>query len=76
MISAMVVMLDEGGDRRFKFALPVVIFQQDGVLEGLVPARDLALRLGMVGGLAHVIHVVLFEVFGEIPRDVIGTVTV
>ena len=45
----MVVMLDEGGDRRLELALQVVVFQQDAVFEGLVPALDLALRLGMVG---------------------------
>ncbi len=42
------------------------------VLECLVPALDLALRLGAIGGRAHMIHTVLFEVFDEIPRDAAG----
>lgn len=33
------------------------------VLEGLVPALDLTLGLGLVGSPAHVIHAVLLEVF-------------
>lgn len=74
VISAMVVVLDKGGDGRLEFALQIVIFEQDAVLEWLVPALDLALRLGMVGSPAHMIHAVLFEVFGEIPRDVTGAV--
>ena len=50
VISAMVVMLDEGIDGRLKFTLQIIVFEQDAVLEGLVPALDLALRLGVVGG--------------------------
>ncbi len=65
VISVMVVVLDEGSDRRLELALQVVIFEQDAVLEGLVPAFDLALRLGMVGSPAHMIHTVLLEVAPE-----------
>lgn len=32
MISAVIVLLDKGGYRRFEFALQVVIFEQDAVL--------------------------------------------
>ena len=72
VIPAMIVMLDEGGDGRLKLTFQIVVFEQDAVLEGLVPALDLALRLGMVGSPAHVIHSVLMDVFGEIPRDETG----
>ena len=67
VISPMVVMLDEGGNGRFKFTLHVIVFQQDAVLEGLVPALDLTLRLRMVGRASHVIYTVLLEVFGKAP---------
>ena len=49
MIAVVVVMLDKGRDGRLKLALQIVIFQQNAVLEGLVPALDLALCLGMIG---------------------------
>ena len=48
VIAVVVVMLDKGGDGCLKLALQVIVFQQNAVLEGLVPAFDLALRLGMV----------------------------
>ena len=74
VISAMVVMLDEGVDGRLKFTLQIIVFEQDAVLEDLVTALGLALRLGVVGSPAHMIHTVLLEVFGEIACDVTGTV--
>ena len=74
VISAMVVLLDKGSDGRLKFTLQIVVFEQDEVLEGLVPALDFALCLRVVGRASHMIHAVLLEVFGEIPRDVTGSV--
>ena len=62
--------VDEGGYRRFEFALQGVIFEGHAFLLGLVPVLELALRLGMVGGSAHVSHAVLLEISGEIARDV------
>ena len=41
----MVVMFDERFDLGFKVAGQEVVFQQDAVFEGLVPAFDLSLRL-------------------------------
>ena len=43
----MVVVLDEGFDLGFEIAGQEVVFEQDAVLEGLVPALDLALGLRM-----------------------------
>ena len=70
----MVVMLDEGDDRRFKIALQVVIFEQDAVLEDLVPALDLAVRLGVIGRTADMIHSMFAEVFGKVIGDITGAV--
>jgi hypothetical protein len=47
MVATVVVVVDEGGDGGLKFALEVVVFEQDAVLQGLVPALDFALGLGM-----------------------------
>lgn len=46
MVALMVVMLDEGADLGLEVSGQEVVFQQDAVLEGLVPALDLALGLG------------------------------
>ena len=55
MITVVVVALDEGADAGLKIARQIVVFQQDAVLEGLMPALDLALRLGMVRCAADVV---------------------
>ena len=49
MVAPMIVVLDEGGDLGFEIARQEVVFEQDAVLQRLVPALDLALRLGMTG---------------------------
>lgn len=43
MISAMVVVLDKGGDLSFEVLAEEVIFEQDAVLQCLLPAFDLDL---------------------------------
>ena len=48
MVALMVVMIDEGFDLGFEIAGQEVVFQQDAVLEGLVPALDLALGLRVI----------------------------
>jgi transposase len=42
----------------------VVVFEQNAVLQGLVPALDFALGLGMVRGAANVIHARLRDEHG------------
>jgi len=49
VVAPMIVVGDEGIDLGIEVAGQVVVFQQDPVLEGLVPTLDLALGLGMVG---------------------------
>ena len=44
----MVVVVDEGFDLRFEITGQEVVFEQDAVLQSLVPTLDLALGLGMV----------------------------
>ena len=65
-------MIDELFDVGFKIAGQVVVFQQDAVLERLMPAFDLALCLRMAWGAAHMTHVAFVQPFGQIGRDVGG----
>jgi hypothetical protein len=48
MVAGVIVMLDEGADLPFEIARQVVVVEQDAVLQGLVSALDLALRLRMI----------------------------
>src|ERR1700731_1734200 len=56
MIAPLIVMLHGGIDLGFEIARQVVVFQQDAVLEGLVPALDLALGHGMIRRSADMGH--------------------
>ena len=49
VIAPVVVVLDEGADLGLKIAGQEVVFQEDAVLQGLMPALDLALGLGCMG---------------------------
>ncbi len=46
VVAMVVVVVDEGGDGSLELAGEEVVLQQDPVLQGLVPALDLALGLG------------------------------
>src|SRR5271169_6506318 len=74
MIASVVVMFDEPADAGFKIARQVVVLEQDAVLERLMPALDLALRLRMGGGAANVSHVLRIQPFSQLGRDVAGTI--
>ena len=56
VVATVVVVIDEGGDGGFNFPFEEVVFEQDAVLQGLVPALDLSLRLGMHGRAANMFH--------------------
>ena len=53
MVTLVIIVFDEGLDLGFEVAGQEVVFEQDAVFEGLVPALDLALGLGMIGRAAH-----------------------
>ena len=61
---------DEGGHTRLQFAGQVGVFEEDAVLERLVPALDLALGLGMTRRAADGCHPAAAEPVGQIGRDV------
>ena len=74
MIALMVVVVDEGFDLGFKITGQEVVFKQDAVLQGLMPAFDLALGLGMIRRSARVLHALVLQPFCQIARDVTGSV--
>ena len=50
VVAAVVIVIDESADLASEDSGQVIVFQQDAVLQGLVPSLDLALGLGMIGG--------------------------
>ena len=66
VVAAVVVVLDEGADLPFEVSWQEVVFQQDAVLQGLVPAFDLAMGLGMVRRAADVLDAAGVQVVGEV----------
>src|SRR5262249_39903400 len=68
VITAAVVVVDEGGDLGFEIARQEVVFQQDAVLQGLVPALDLALSHRMIGRAAQMFDLPVGEPCGEIAQ--------
>jgi len=74
VVALVIVMFDEGLNLGFKIAGQELIFQQDVVLQGLVPTLDLSLGLGVHRGAAHVAHLVGLDIFRQFARDVAGAV--
>ena len=69
VVAPVVIVLDECLNIGFKRAWQIVIFQQDAVLYGLMPALDLALRLGMGGRAADMLDAMLRQPLGKLIRD-------
>ncbi len=67
VIAGVVVVLDKGADLPFEIARQVVVIEQDAVLEGLMPALDLALRLRVIRRTPHMLHALVCEPFAS-PR--------
>jgi len=57
VISQVIVVGDEGRDLGFEIARQVIVFEQDAVLERLMPALDLALGHRMIRRAVDVLHV-------------------
>src|SRR5690606_31593751 len=68
VVTSVVIMLDEGFDLGLKVTGQEVIFEQDAILEGLMPALDLALGLGMHRSAAHMAHFPGLDIFRHHPR--------
>ena len=74
VIATVVVVFDKGVDLLSEIAGQVVVFEQDAVLEGLVPSFDLPLSLRVLRSTADVIHLPVFQPVGQFSRDVTGAI--
>ena len=74
VIAPVIVVIDEAIDVGFEIAGQVVVLKQDAVLQGLMPALDLALGLRMVGRPTDVMHAGILEPLGQVGGDVARTV--
>ena len=74
VVTLMVIVPDEGSDVCLKITGQEVVFEQDAVLQRLMPSLNLALCLWMIGRAACVRHAFVFKVFGQITGDVAWSV--
>ena len=74
MIALVVVVIDEGFNLGFEITGQEVVFQQDAVLQCLMPTFDLALGLGMIGRSARVLHAFVLQPFWQFSRDITGPI--
>ena len=74
VVAPMIVVIDEPIDAGFKITGQVVVFQQDAVLERLMPSFDLALCLWMLGRAPNVTHFLSLQPICKLTRHVAGTI--
>jgi len=74
MIASMVVVIDKPANAGLEITRQVVVFQEDAVLESLMPAFDLALCLRMVGRAANMSDALCSQPIRQLSRDVAGTI--
>lgn len=66
MVALAVIVLDKHLDLMFQVSGQEVVSQQDAVLQGLVPAFDLSLCLGMEGSTTHMVHLFYLDVIRQL----------
>jgi len=74
MVALVVVVIDEGVDLGFEITRQEVIFEQDAVLQSLMPTFDLTLGLRMIRRAARVLHAFVLQPFSKIARDIAGSI--
>ena len=74
VVAPVIVMLDERFDLLLQITRQEVVFEQHTVLQGLVPALDLALRLRVERRAADMAHGVRLDVIGKLVGDVARTI--
>ena len=74
VVALVVIVIDEGLDLTFEIAGQVIVFQQDTVLHSLMPAFDFALGLRVERCAPNMCHLLPFQPFCQIARDVTGSV--
>ena len=70
VVSQVIVVGDEVADLLFEIAGQVIVLERDAVLEGLVPAFDLALGLGMQRRPANMAHALIMKPLRQIAGNV------
>ena len=70
----MIVVFDEGRHGVFERPGQVVVLQEDAVLQGLVPALDFSLGLGMPGSASDMVHALIGKPVGQFPGDVAAAI--
>ena len=66
VVAVAIVVIDEGVDLVLQIVGQIIVLQKDAVLQGLMPALDLALGLRMVGRAKDMADVAVVEPFGQI----------
>ena len=74
MVTMMVIVIDEPTDLPFEVTRQEVVFEQDAILQRLMPTLDLALGLGVVRRTADMLHALIVEVVRQITCNVRRTV--
>lgn len=70
VVAAVIIMIDEGRYLPLQISGQEVVFEQDAVLERLMPALDLALGLRVKRRSANMAHAVGVDPLGEFGGDV------
>lgn len=70
MIADVIVVLDEGPNLALKVSWQIVVFEQNAVLQGLVPALDLALGLWVIRRSPHMLHALVLEPVSQIAGNI------
>ena len=74
VISPMIVVVDEGCDLGFEIAGQEVVFQEDAVLQGLMPSLDFTLRLRVIRRTTRVLHAFALQPISQIICYVTGAI--
>jgi len=74
VIAPVVVMLDKGIDLSPEITGQVLVFQQNAVLEALVPSLDLPLSLRVIRGASDMIHLLILQPICQFAGDIARTV--
>lgn len=73
-IAAMIVVADKAFDAAVKSPRQEVVFQEDEVLQGLMPAFNFSLFLLMSGRTTNMIHALVAEPVSKFTRDATRTI--
>ena len=74
VVSLVIVVTNEGVDLGLKVAGQIVVFQQDAVLQGLMPTLDLALGLWVIRRTTDMLHLLAFHPLSEFAGNITGAI--